>query len=63
MHESAKFFDILENKNVRYESNNIDHNFEISHHFMVGLKKCGRVTTTIVTTCKDNVFIVFTNNF
>ena len=24
--------------------------FEISHHFMVGLKKCGRVTTTIVKT-------------
>ena len=34
-------------KNVRRVSNKFDHNFEISHHFLVGLKKCGRVTTTI----------------
>ena len=30
--------------------------FEISHHFMVGLKKCGRVTTTIIT---NSSFLIF----
>ena len=45
---SGKFFDILENKMLDEYLTYTDHNFE-NHTILVGLKKCGRVTTTRIT--------------